>query len=201
MHIKNKIFILVMSLFSFCSIPAFSTEEVVDFEIKCSSLPMIGTTFQSCTIVDSNQLQVVLSDGSIWTITDPCVMDIYDSITTDWVVGDDIRIASNHLFSKEENFLLKNARNEQVFSVKISKNYQADLKPVFIKKVDKNGYGLVTTQNLDWSIGFVSSFTVVDWKKTDRLIINKSSYSYGEDYLLINARDGSSCRGTLLIYQ
>jgi hypothetical protein len=201
MHIKNKIFILVVSLFSFFSIPAFSAEEVVDIEIKCSYLPMIATTFQSCTVSDSNQLQIVLSDGSIWTISDSLVMDIYDSITTDWVVGDDIRIASKNLFSKEKNFLLKNVRNDQVLNVNISKNYQADLQPVFIKKVDKNGYGLVTTQNLDWSIGFASSFTVVDWEKTDRLIINKSSYSCREDYLLINARNGSSCRGTLLIYQ
>ncbi|WP_171005711.1 hypothetical protein [Candidatus Rhabdochlamydia sp. T3358] len=51
---------------------------------------------------------------------------------------------------------------------------------------------------MEWAIGWIGTFNTYKWRVGDRIIINKSDYSIGESYLIINADDGSSVWASLI---
>jgi len=116
-------------------------------------------------------------------------------------VGDDIRLARRTPGKVPGNFLLKNARTRNVYCVDLDKTYADMSKASFIDRIDQNGYAIILNGGTQWAIGYLGSFTTWNWRRYQRIIVNKSSYYRTEDYMLINAEDGSTAWSSLILWR
>jgi hypothetical protein len=89
-------------------------------------------------------------------------------------------------------------RNNEVYLVDLDVVSVDPAKSFNIEKIDKNGYAILTQNEIEWAIGWIGTFNTCKWRVGDRIIINKSGYSVGESYLIINADEGSSVWASLI---
>ena len=180
-----------------CSL-ATGAEEKLDFAIAASSFPAIATVYEGCQLKNREELVLVLSDGSQWITKE----DAYTTIATTWKEGDDIRLKKKGLQNEGiPYFIVKNVRTQDAYLAQLDPECANMSRASFIHKIDRNGYALVTYNGFKWAVGWLGSFKTSKWHPDDRLIINKSSHAGEEDYCLINARDGSSCWASLIIWK
>jgi len=159
-----------------------------DLKIHSYARPKICTAFQEVKKLDDSRVTVILSDGSMWDVNPLEDEDAFESIYSNWKVGDDIRIRKD-----DDLLVLKNVREKTAFFATLSKKCDDLSKAFFIEKVDCTGYALKTKAGEIFVAGYMGSFTTQHWSEGQRIIINKSTHSGRyEDYEIFNADTGSS---------
>lgn len=161
----------------------------VDMDISSFARPKICTAFKEVKMINCSKVVIILSDGSQWKVKGENSNSVYETVSKNWTVGDDIRIDD----ADEDKFVIKNAREKSAFLVDLSKKCADVSKAFFITKVDPSGYALRTNDGKMWVAGYFGSFTTQHWESGQRIVINKSTYGDRyEDYEMINPQDGSS---------
>jgi len=161
----------------------------VDMHISSFARPKICTAFEEIKLINSSKVVIILSDGSQWKVKGENSKSVYETVSKNWKVGDDIRIKGD----TEHGLILKNAREKSVFLVDLSKKCADVSKAFFITKIDPSGYALRTNDGKMWVAGYFGSFTTQHWENGQRIVINKSTHGDRyEDYKMINPQDGST---------
>ncbi len=161
----------------------------IDVHISSFARPKICTAFEEIKMINSSKVVIILSDGSQWETKGENSKAVYETVSKNWTVGDDIRIDD----TDNKEFILKNAREKSAFLVSLSKKCDDVSKAFFITKVDPSGYALRTNDGKMWVAGYFGSFTTQHWESGQRIVINKSTHGGRyEDYEMINPQDGSS---------
>ena len=157
-----------------------------DFKISSCARPKICTAFQEVKKLDDARVTIILSDGSMWDVNPLEGEDAFENISSNWKVGDDIRIGKDDDY--DDLLVLKNAREKTAFFATLSKKCDDLSKAFFIDKIDCTGYALKTTAGEIFVAGYMGSFTTQHWREQERIIINKSTHSgRHEDYEIFNA--------------
>ncbi len=195
---KLRPLIAALSILLCAHFSASCAEEKLDFAVSAPSFPAIATVYEGCYLGSKGSLVLVLSDGSQWNLQE----DAYATLSKTWKEGDDIRLKKHHPRTESnQEFIVKNVRTQDMYLAQLNPECADMSRAYFIHKIDRNGYALVTHSGLKWAIGWLGSFKTSRWHPEDRVIINKSSHAGEEDYCLINARDGSSCWASLIIWK
>ncbi|MEK7339375.1 MAG: hypothetical protein WBD50_07675 [Candidatus Rhabdochlamydia sp.] len=175
-------------------------KEEVDFEIFSYACPDIAISFED-VVNDHAKAWIILSDGSQWVIRNCRADEVVDHISTHWESGDEIRIVEREAIEYKGEYILKNVRNNEVYLVDLDVVSVDPAKSFYIEKIDKNGYAILTQNEIEWAIGWIGTFNTCKWRVGDRIIINKSGYSIGESYLIINADERSSVWASLISWR
>ncbi len=186
-----------MPLFSLKIVSA----EKLDMNIASYDYPLFTTTFETVYVQNPAKRVIVLSDGSQWTIRSHNVDEVFHQISAGWRSGDDIRVESREPQDYQGKYILKNARNNAICFVDLDVICLEPSKASYIEKIDENGYVFFTQDGFEWAIGWWGGFTARKWRKGDRIIINKSFHSAGEDYQIFNADKGSDVWASLVIWK
>lgn len=181
----KKYLILLSAVLSILPSILFAEEEV-DFKIASYACPDIAICFED-VVNDHAKTLIILSDGSQWVVRNCNADEVADHISTHWESGDEIRILEREAEEYKGEYILKNARNNEVSLVDLDAVSVDPTKSFYIEKIDKNGYAILTQNGIEWAIGWIGTFNTYKWRVGDRIIINKSDYSIGESYLIINA--------------
>jgi len=192
--------VLALALLAPLTLLSGEDTEQLDFKINSYTRPQIITTFQGFSATDS-EARLILSDGSIWLVRNLPASQVAEEIASEWCLGDDIRLDKRIPKKYRGHFLLKNARTTAVYLVDLDPQCADFSRASIIDKIDQNGYAIWMNGGTEWSIGYFGSFTTSNWRPYDRVIINKSSYSRAEDYLIINADDASSAWSSLIVWK
>ncbi len=194
---KRSLFFLcvvLVTLVPSLALPA----ETVDFVISSYNHPHILTGFETAFLNTNLETVIVLSDGSQWIVRSRSVEKVPGGIFANWKLGDEVRIKDRLPEEYEGAFILKNTRNNAVCLVDLDFDSLGQITDNHIDKVDQNGYALITQNGLEFVFGWLGACITQHWQADDLIIINKSSYSRREDYLLINASSGESAWGSLI---
>lgn len=193
----KKCLILVSVVLLFVLPSLLLAEEEVDFTIASYACPDIAISFEG-VINDQAKAKIILSDGSQWVVRNHSADEVVDHISTHWELGDEIRIAEREAIEYKGKYILKNVRNNEACLVDLDVVSVDLAKSFYIEKIDKNGYAILTQNEIEWVIGWIGAFNTCKWRVGDRIILNKSGYSVGESYLIINADEGSSVWASLI---
>lgn len=193
---KKNLMLLSVALLSILPSVLLAKEEV-DFKIASYACPDIAISFED-VVKDHAKASIILSDGSCWVVRNCNADEAVDYISTHWESGDEIRIVEREAIEYKGKFILKNARNHEVYLLDLDVVSADPTKSFYIEKIDKNGYAILTQNGIEWAIGWMGTFNTYKWRAGDRIIINKSNYSIGESYLIINAEEGSSVWASLI---
>ncbi|MFI5334784.1 MAG: hypothetical protein ACHQT8_06465 [Chlamydiales bacterium] len=155
-------------------------------------------TYQGGTVTNYPYATIQLSDGSQWIIKDKTVDEAALEISENWNLGDDIRIQ----FDLENGeFALRSVQSPLLFHVELDTSCISNT-AYCIDSIDENGYAIVTNDASEWAVGWLGSVTTQHWQPGDRVIINKSIFSRGEDYIMINlTREQAPCWVSLITWK
>jgi len=193
-----KKYLIVLSAVLLSVLPSLLlAEEEMDFKIAFYACPDIAISFED-VINDHAKARIILSDGSQWVVRNHSADEVVNHTSTHWELGDEIRIAEREAIEYKGKYILKNVKNNEAYLVDLDVVSIDAEKSFYIEKIDKNGYVILTQNGIEWAIGWLGTFTTCKWRAGDRIIINKSDYSNGEDYLIINADEGSSVWASLI---
>lgn len=81
----------------------------VDMNINSVARPKICTAFEEIKLINSSKVVIILSDGSQWKVKEENSKSVYETVSRNWKVGDDIRIKDD----TEHGLILKNAREKK----------------------------------------------------------------------------------------
>ena len=186
-------------------IPVFLFSVLFGEELKLENnydgCPDIATHFEYVQKTD-NGSAVVLSDGSQWIIKDRDGKESFSHISSEWRIGDEIRIGRHTESNKPRRHLLRNVSNGEANLFTADIDGCVDASNIFcIEKIDANGYAIVMQDGREWAVGYWGSFSTCRWQKGDQVVINKSSYSNWEDYLLINVNKKNSAWASIITWE
>lgn len=179
-------FVLCFPFFLLAGNCSKSAEEQLDFSIASHTQPAVAVAFQRVFLNPQSEPMVELSDGSLWHVRNKEAQEVVNDVSQMWHSGDEIRIDTRQPREFQGNFILKNVRNHTVFLADLSSKCSNPSNAYYIERLDDNGYALLTKDGMEWSIGWLGSFTSNRWRKGDRILINKSYFHSGEDYIIIN---------------
>lgn len=196
----KRSFILRICIILFSLWLHHSLSAIPDIHVLYKERPLLITSFEDCYLGYLDELVIILSDGSQWMIIDKQkAEEARRKISENWQVGDDIRLKENlELSQKKKIFTLKNVRTEETYLAELSVNCAYPSSALFIKKIDENGYAIMTSDGSLWSVGLMGAYIAHKWHPQERIIVNKGDQAKAEQYYLISVKDGSFCWGNLI---
>lgn len=171
-------------------------DEVKNFNLKGSNTSSdFSTSFKEFKTTHKQAI-VVLSDESQWLVKTTAKKAL-DELFSGWKVGDDIRLKDISIVPgsrKKGDCILKNRRDGSALFATSLRKCDDLSKALFLEKVDKTGYGIVTSDGKIWSVGYLDAIKVQYWKPGDRVVINKSNHGNRYmDYAIFNLTRNNSC--------
>lgn len=202
----KKVVFLVIALFApFFPFSLHSAEEKMDIKIHCFDRPHIVTAFNAILNGANGKTLIDLNDGSRWLLRhignatlmlpkDDSQWSLNNDASEEWRKGDDIRIGSRKPINYPGTYILKNARTGTIVFVDLHDTSSTRS----IKKMGTDGYAIITSDAMQWAVGWAGSFTTRKWKCSDRMIMNKSDCAAHGDYQLFNLDKKTDAWATLI---
>ncbi|MFA6119196.1 MAG: hypothetical protein WCT85_07175 [Parachlamydiales bacterium] len=215
----------------FNNIFAYGVDKKENYIFESSELSISSLKFERVIQNDDSKLIIQLNDGSQWFVISEFIDDLqkvseaFAASFDLWNIGDDIIINKNNLEIEsnpgkriklsESEYVLKNARNNQVFFVELNYNMWEQVKNSSIEKIDNKGYFVTTENKVDWEINWFDSWATYKWRVGDKIIIARAdkifmeekgnftvikdcSNKYGDNYLLINLNARNSAAPSIV---
>ena len=173
-------FVFIVIIFGNC----FYLSASDDLNIENETYTFSNGKVRYIDILNKNSSYVIrLSDKSQWMIKDSFndERELQDFFSQ-WNKKDFIEIIKDSK-NRIGEYFLKNKSNGDTLLVELDKSNRKDVLAASINKIDTNGYFIATDNELYWTVGWFASWTSINWKVGDKIIINNSDDSR---YLLVN---------------